>query len=189
MNELPKPGRLLVANSVVAIVVCSLAMSAGLATMFGWFRPDAPLAGMVYLGFVFGALLCAPLAAVALCQLRGTFSGDGRAARTVAEAAGLASLFLWAATLSILVDVVVAIGDSEAQTGQIDGLIIPLAWTTGLAGFTTFSAWINLRWSRILIAIGYQPRPRQFSLHDLFAVTIWLAAVAGVTRWMVIAGR
>ena len=183
MNEPPKPGWLLAANSVAVIGLCSLPMSAGLAVMASWYRAGAPGGGEMFLAIVVGGLFCGPSMILGVCQYRGTFHGDGNAARDAATLAVLATLTLWVFNLGGLVPSVDALLGGRFGQAWLFGLMI------GLTGFAAFTAWINSRWSRILAAVDGLPRRPQFSIRDLLAITLWIGVVAGITRWIVVSGR
>jgi len=183
MNQPPKPGFWLIVDSVAVIALCSLPMSAGLAVMASWYRAGAPGGGEMFLAIVVGGLFCGPSMILGACQYRGTFHGDGNAARDAATLAVLATLTLWVFNLGGLVPSVDALVSGRFGQAWLFGLMV------GLTGFAAFTAWINRRWSRVLEAVDRTPRRPQFSIRDLLAITLWIAAVAGITRWMVVVGR
>jgi hypothetical protein len=184
MAPSPKPGWLLVGSSIVLIAFGALAVSAILAAIL--IASDIPSGAALLLIALTGLLVCALLMVGATWQYRGTFCGDNGAAGRAAGLAGLGSLILWpVAFATLVIGATTVLLDPERLLGFLGWA----ALTMSLAGYATFTAWINLRWSRRLAAAGVSPRPRQFSIRDLLAITIWIAMVAGVTRWIVIASR
>jgi len=133
---------------------------------------------------VLGVLFCGLSMMVGACQYRGTFRGDRGSARNVAPLAVAASLTLW----PVAVAAIERWADALAVGGRFRQAMF-FGVTLGLAGFAACTAWINRRWSRIVAAVDQPPRRPQFSIRDLLAITIWLALVAGITRWIVVAVR
>jgi len=181
MNEPPKPGRLLVANSVVVIALCAWAVAAGLAEGFGRAsarQPSTGAARSVPLGAL--PLLWIPVA-LAAWQHRAVFRRDPRSAQPLLAVVTLVAAlgWLWTIALGLLLML------RAPRTAELTTILIVMS---AVAAYMTFTAWLNWRWYRSIAATSVSPRPRQFSIRDLLAITIWIAVVAGLARWMMLSG-
>jgi len=171
MNEPLKPGSLLVANSVLAIGLWAWIASWYLASVIRE-GPEAMLT-TVFVGLAW---------LTAYWQYRGTFCGLSRDAFRAAVVPIVVGFLAWTGVVYVATRGVLGQDDREAAFLETLGTLV----IAGSYGY--FTGGLNLKWSR-KIANAYRPERRQFALRDLLAMTIWIAAVAGMTRWALLSSR
>jgi len=192
MNEPPKPGFWLIVNSVAVIGLCAVPPAtfiAAITELVTGQTTDLPLGGVILLCFPALLFLCIPAllfiylpAATAYWQYRGTFCRDPRCARRLLKVVMLVGTLVWMVTVPGVLLVVLGLVDLNGESLLGAGLL------TVPALYITLTYWLNKRrWHAIRTACAL-PRPRQFSLRDLLAATIWVAIVASITRWIVVRG-
>jgi len=168
MNEPPKPGRVLVVNSVVVIALCAFFVSFTLSA----FLIPSKVALVAWI-FLF-------LAPAAYWQYRGIFCRDSRAA-LLAGALLFFGILVFVASASVM-----AIALAQAP---IAFYWVSLGITGASAAYLPFVVWLDFRWSEALSSESPgQPSRPQFSIRDLLTITAWLAVVGGLTRWMTLSG-
>ncbi len=177
MSHTAKPGKLLLASSVLVIVGCVFLLSFALSGLWNW-GPCGMVACVIIAPF--------PLT-IGLDQYRGTFRGNASAART---AAGF--LFFLAALISLPLSIQLYEYLSAGSPADYPAALVITGLTAAACGV---AAWNDIRWARELDrlaniaeladAAASNQSGRQVTLRELAGLVVVLCATLAWTRYLV----
>jgi len=181
----PRPGWLLIGNSVVVIAVCTFFTSLGLAAFASMWDPCALASGSIL--FLLSVV-------IGLLQYRATF-------RRNPDSAGRVGIFFYVGGGFLLLSGVITLGEgfpTEIAAGELLPIFGPLFL---IAVYGIWSGRLNRRWSHTLRAAtltdaarpedqdaetpDHTLAPFQFSMRELFALVTVVAIILGLTSYFV----
>jgi len=168
-----RPGKLLVAFSVLVIGGCLILVGVSIGAMVSTFDPCSAISGAI--------MLPVPLF-IAIQQYRGVFHRQAGAAFAAACClVGFGGLFVAGSILNML-----EFAFETRRAGldwREDWPLFLILGSLGLVGLIDVAlGWRTIQWSRSLRAAGPQVASRTFSLRELMAMIAMIGLVAGVAR-------